>query len=91
EIEDLEKILAVDLLPDEVDEDIETLGGLVFAILGRVPQIGELISHPSGVEFEVVDADLRRVKRLMIRHGTAANADDDEGEPGDEPDSESDG
>ena len=91
EIEDLEKILAVDLLPDEVDEDIETLGGLVFAMLGRVPQTGELISHPSGVEFEVVDADLRRVKRLMIRHGTAANADDDEGEPGDEPDSESDG
>ncbi len=67
EIEDLEKILAVDLLPDEVDEDVETLGGLVFAMLGRVPQLGEVIAHPSGVAFEIVDADPRRVKRLLIR------------------------
>ena len=77
EIDDLEKILAVDLLPDEVDEDIETLGGLVFAMLGRVPQIGETISHPGGVEFEIVDADLRRVKRLMVRHGADVAAADE--------------
>ena len=69
EIEDLEKILTVDLLPDEIDEDIETLGGLVFTMLGRVPQIGEVIKHSGGVEFEIVDADLRRVKRLLIRPG----------------------
>ena len=75
EIEDLEKILAIDLLPDEADEDIETLGGLVFAMLGRVPQIGEVITHSSGVEFEIVDADLRRVKQLKILHG-AVLADD---------------
>ena len=67
EIEDLEKILGLDLAPDEMDEDIETLGGLVFAMLGRVPQIGEVIHHSGGLEFEVVDADLRRVKRLHIR------------------------
>jgi len=66
EIEDLEEILTIDLLPDEVDEDIETLGGLVFAMLGRVPRVGEMINHPGGIQFEIVDADLRRVKRLLI-------------------------
>ena len=66
EIEDLEEILTIDLLPDEVDEDIETLGGLVFAMLGRVPRVGEKINHPGGIQFEIVDADLRRVKRLLI-------------------------
>jgi len=65
----------MDLLPNEADEDIETLGGLVFTMLGRVPQIGEVITHPGGVKFEIVDADLRRVKQLRIRHG-AAVADD---------------
>ena len=48
-------------------EDIDTLGGLVFALAGRVPVRGELISHPLGLEFEVLDADLRRIKRLKIR------------------------
>jgi CBS domain containing-hemolysin-like protein len=71
EIEDLEAMLAVDLLPDEADDDIETLGGLVFAMLGRVPQVGEKINHASGIEFEIVDADPRRVKRLLIRPGAS--------------------
>ena len=62
----MEEILTIDLLPDEADEDIETLGGLVFAMLGRVPRVGELINHPGGIQFEIVDADLRRVKRLLI-------------------------
>ncbi len=48
-------------------EDIDTLGGLVFALAGRVPTRGELISHPMGVEFEILDADPRRIKRLKIR------------------------
>jgi len=48
-------------------EDIDTLGGLVFALAGRVPMRGELISHPLGLEFEVLDADPRRIKRLKIR------------------------
>jgi len=65
-IDELESILSMDLLPDEVDEDIETLGGLVFAMLGRVPLVGEKINHPGGIQFEIVDADLRRVKRLLI-------------------------
>ena len=91
EIEDLEKILAVDLLPDEADEDIETLGGLVFAMLGRVPRIGEVFTHLGGVEFEIVDADLRRVKRLMIRHGAALANNPDGAETNDGPETGSDG
>jgi magnesium and cobalt transporter len=55
---DLSEVAEVD--PEEVD----TLGGLVFMLLGRVPARGEVIEHPAGVEFEIVDADPRRIKRL---------------------------
>jgi CBS domain containing-hemolysin-like protein len=69
-VEQLEELLGVDLLPDEQDEDVDTLGGLVFSMLGRVPVRGELIKHPRGIEFEVTSADLRRIKRLRIHmHG----------------------
>jgi CBS domain containing-hemolysin-like protein len=53
------------LKPDE-EEDIETLGGLVFSLVGRVPARGELVRHPSGLEFEILDADPRRVKKLRV-------------------------
>jgi magnesium and cobalt transporter len=54
-------------------EDFDTLGGLVFALAGRVPRRGEVIAHPSGLEFEVLEADPRRIKRLRVRSaaGTA--------------------
>ena len=65
-IEDVEKLLQVDLLPDDMDEDADTLGGFIFFMLGRVPTRGELIKHASGIEFEVTDADPRRVKMLKI-------------------------
>ena len=53
---------------DEVDEEeIDTLGGLVFMLSGRVPVRGEVIKHPDGTEFEVIDADPRRIKRLRVR------------------------
>lgn len=54
------------VLHDPEEEEIDTLGGLVFVMLGRVPTRGEVIPHPSGAEFEVVDADPRRVKRLRV-------------------------
>ena len=47
-------------------EDIDTLGGLVFSIAGRVPVRGELLHHSSGVEFEVLEADPRRIKLLRV-------------------------
>ncbi len=55
------------VVTDEEREDIDTLGGLIIALAGRVPIRGELISHPSGVEFEVLDADPRRIKRVRVR------------------------
>lgn len=66
-VKELEMRLGKKLLKPEEEADIDTLGGLVFTIVGRVPVRGELIRHPaSGIEFEVLDADPRRVKRLRI-------------------------
>lgn len=55
-------------MTDEEREDIDTLGGLVFAIAGHVPARGEVVSHDSGLVFEVLDADPRRVHRLRIKN-----------------------
>ncbi|MEQ6248729.1 hemolysin family protein [Sulfitobacter sp. HNIBRBA3233] len=53
---------------DDVDEEeIDTLGGLVFMLSGTVPARGEVVVHPDGPEFEVIDADPRRIKRLRVR------------------------
>lgn len=52
---------------DVDEEEIDTLGGLVFMLSGRVPTRGEVIVHPDGPEFEVIDADPRRIKRLRVR------------------------
>ncbi|WP_375175946.1 hemolysin family protein [Pseudooceanicola sp.] len=59
----------VDLTADDSvdEEEIDTLGGLVFMLSGRVPARGEVVPHPAGHEFEVVDADPRRIKRLRVR------------------------
>ena len=65
EIEDVEAKIGFNLITAD-DEDVDTLGGLVFTMLGRVPGRGEAISHPAGVEFEVLDADRRRVKKLKL-------------------------
>lgn len=65
-IEEVEALLNLDLLPDEREEEADTLGGLVFSMLGRVPVRGELVRHPSGLEFEIVEADPRRVKKIKV-------------------------
>ncbi len=67
-IEDLESRVGYSLLPEEHEEHIDTLGGLVISLAGRVPSRGELISHPTGVQFEIVDADPRRIKHIRIHH-----------------------
>jgi len=51
---------------DVDEEEIDTLGGLVFMLSGRVPARGEVVCHPEGAEFEVIDADPRRIKRLRV-------------------------
>ncbi len=70
-LEDIETLVGP-VVGDEEREEIDTLGGLVSALAGRVPIRGELIRHPSGLEFEVLDADPRRVKRLRLRPGASA-------------------
>ncbi len=55
------------LVDEEEEEEIDTLGGLVFLLSGHVPARGEVVVHPDGPEFEVVDADPRRIKRLRVR------------------------
>lgn len=60
------------LLSEDEREDADTLGGLVFSIAGRVPARGEVIKHDSGMIFEIVDADPRRVNTLRIKNIPAA-------------------
>jgi len=64
DVSDFEKKVGSVLTEEEREQDIDTLGGLA----GRMPSRGEVIRHPSGMEFEVVDSDPRRVKRLRIRN-----------------------
>jgi CBS domain containing-hemolysin-like protein len=66
-LEDLEAALETTLAPADLEEDIDTIAGLVGVLAGRVPQRGEVITHPDGYEFEITDADPRRVKRVRIR------------------------
>jgi CBS domain containing-hemolysin-like protein len=65
-LEEVSEALQVDLLSHDLADDIDTLGGLVTALAGRVPAEGELIPGPAGLEFEVLEADPRRVKRVRI-------------------------
>ncbi len=71
-LEELEAAIGLRLRTDEDDEEIDTLGGLVFLRTGRVPARGELVPHESGAVFEIVDADPRRIKRLRLRLPGAA-------------------
>ncbi|AZL58450.1 CBS domain-containing protein [Tabrizicola piscis] len=66
-LEEIEAALGIALRTGEEDEEIDTLGGLVFLRSGRVPARGEVVDHESGVQFEIVDADPRRIKRLRVR------------------------
>jgi CBS domain containing-hemolysin-like protein len=66
-LEDLEAVMERSLVPADLDEEIDTVAGLVSALAGRVPQRGEVIAHPDGFEFEITDADPRRVKRVRVR------------------------
>ncbi len=67
EIEELEEKMGP-FLNEEEREEIETLGGLVFSIAGRVPARGEILHHKeSGLIFEILDADPRKVNRVRIK------------------------
>jgi CBS domain containing-hemolysin-like protein len=68
-LEDLEAAIGggVDLAPPDLDEEIDTVAGLVNALAGRVPQRREVVDHPGGFSIEVISADPRRVKRVRVR------------------------
>ncbi|MBP6011350.1 MAG: HlyC/CorC family transporter [Alphaproteobacteria bacterium] len=67
DLEEIEKVVGFRLADEEEAEEIDTLAGLVFSLVGRVPQRGEIVKHPAGIEFEVLEADPRRLKRLRVR------------------------
>ncbi len=73
-IEDFEARLGPTLSDEEREADIDTIGGLVFTLAGRVPARGEVISHSSGLEFRILDADARRIRRLRARRPAAVSA-----------------
>jgi magnesium and cobalt transporter len=67
DLEELEERLGVRLLPDDERDEADTLAGLIFDLVDRVPARGEVVQHPSGLGFEILDADPRRIKRVRIR------------------------
>ncbi len=65
-LEEFEEEIGLRLSDDEMDDEIDTLGGLVFVLIGRVPARYEIVKHPSGAEFIILDADPRRIKRIRV-------------------------
>lgn len=66
DLEEVSEALGVDFMSGDLAEDVDTLGGLIVTLAGRVPARSELIAGPEGLEFEVLDADPRRLKRVRI-------------------------
>ncbi|MCC5995296.1 MAG: HlyC/CorC family transporter [Oceanicaulis sp.] len=73
-IEELERVVGREIATEAEENDVDTLGGLIFRLAGRVPERGEVLSHPSGLEFEILDSDPRRIKRLRVRPAVKAAA-----------------
>lgn len=66
QIPDLEERIAIPLADEHQKEEFDTIGGLVFDMAGSVPEKGDRITHPSGVEFEIIESDLRRISILRV-------------------------
>ncbi len=65
-ISTLDEMFGVDLLPEDQEDEADTLAGLIFEMGGRIPSRGEVVKHASGLEFEIMDSDPRMVKRVRI-------------------------
>ena len=63
---ELETALGIDLIDEHEEEEVDTVGGMVFLLAGRVPEVGECIPHPSGWRFEVIEGDSRAIGRVRI-------------------------
>lgn len=66
-LEDFREQTGLALEPPDPEADVDTLGGLVVALMGRLPQRGEIVTDPSGYEFEILEADPRRIRRLRLK------------------------
>lgn len=66
-LSEFEEKIGIPRIGEGREDEIDTVGGLLFTLAGRVPARGEVITHPLGIEFEVIDADPRRLKRLRVR------------------------
>ena len=64
-VEEFEKKLGISFESGD-KEDIDTVGGLVFNLIGKIPSRGQVIGHKSGLEFTILDADTRKIKRLLV-------------------------
>lgn len=67
DLEDFETQTGHNLEIPDSEQDIDSLGGLVTSLLGRLPQRGEIVTHPGGYEFQVLEADPRRVRKLRVK------------------------
>ncbi len=74
-LEEVSEALGQDLGIVVASDEVDTLGGLIVTSVGRVPSRGELIAGPGGLEFEVLDADPRRLKRVRIHRRAAGPGD----------------
>ena len=81
EIDEFERVVGEEIATEDEDGDVDSLGGLVFTLAGRIPERGEVIRHATGYEFEVLEADQRRIRRMRIRRAQ-------ESQPGTTPSSE---
>ena len=75
-IEEINNLIGKSLFTEDIDEEINTIGGLVFVLAGKVPQRGELIKHPLGFEIEITDADSRKIKKVRLRIRAKKSFDD---------------
>jgi magnesium and cobalt transporter len=78
DLDELEHALGVVLLPEEERDEADTLAGLIFSLVDRVPKTGEVVAHPNGLSFEVIDADARRIRRVRISKSPTAGTSDRE-------------
>jgi len=67
EIEDFAAETGINLKLEDYEDEIDTLGGIVFALAGRVPERGEVLRHPKNIDIEIMDADSRRIRRMKLR------------------------
>ena len=65
-IQELEDLLGIDFLSNDQDNDVDTIGGLVFTLAGHIPQKGEIIVHENGIRFEIIEGNTRHIKYILV-------------------------